>query len=83
MSACTLTIPTRRRSTWLGKRALVVATNVAWLDIGEPTGVFASEMTVPYYAFLDAGMEVDVASPAGGMIAVDPKSLKPVIRTRR
>ncbi|MEP1125801.1 MAG: type 1 glutamine amidotransferase domain-containing protein [Ilumatobacter sp.] len=38
-------------------------------------------MTVPYYAFLDAGMEVDVASPAGGMVAVDPMSLKPVIRT--
>ena len=52
-----------------GKRGLVVATNVAWLDIAKPTGVFASEMTVPYYAFLDAGMDVDLASPAGGMIA--------------
>ncbi|MDG2112017.1 MAG: type 1 glutamine amidotransferase domain-containing protein [Actinomycetota bacterium] len=38
-------------------------------------------MTVPYYAFLDAGMEVDVASPLGGVIPVDPQSLKPVIRT--
>ncbi|MEP6296160.1 MAG: sulfatase-like hydrolase/transferase, partial [Ilumatobacter sp.] len=64
-----------------GRRALIVATNVAWLEIAKPTGVFASEMTVPYYAFLDAGMEVDVASPAGGMVAVDPMSLKPVIRT--
>ena len=64
-----------------GKRGLVVATNVAWLDIAKPTGVFASEMTVPYYAFLDAGMDVDLASPAGGMIAVDPKSLRPVVRT--
>ena len=35
-----------------GKRALVVATNTAVMDIGKPTGVFASEMTVPYYAFL-------------------------------
>ena len=50
------------------------------LDIGKPTGVFASELTVPYYAFLDAGMEVDVASPLGGVIPVDPMSLKPVIR---
>ena len=64
-----------------GKRGLVIATNVAWLDIAKPTGVFASEMTVPYYAFLDAGMDVDLASPAGGMIAVDPKSLRPVVRT--
>ena len=64
-----------------GKRALVVATNVAWLEIAKPTGVFASEMTVPYYAFLDAGMDVDVASPEGGVIPVDPQSLKPVLRT--
>ena len=64
-----------------GKRALVVATNAGVLDIGKPTGVFASEMTVPYYAFLDAGMDVDVASPLGGVIPVDPMSIKPVVRT--
>lgn len=65
-----------------GRRALVVATNHGTLDIGKPTGVFASEMTVPYYAFHDAGMTVDIASPKGGVIPVDPMSLKPVIRTR-
>ena len=64
-----------------GRRALVVATNHGVLDVGKPTGVFASELTVPYYAFLDAGMVVDVASPDGGVIPVDPQSLKPVIRT--
>jgi arylsulfatase A-like enzyme/putative intracellular protease/amidase len=64
-----------------GRRALVVATNTAVMDIGKPTGVFASEMTVPYYAFLDAGMDVDVASPLGGVIPVDPQSIRPVIRS--
>ena len=64
-----------------GRRALVVATNHGVLDVGKATGVFASEMTVPYYAFADAGMEVDVASPAGGVIPVDPMSLRAVIRT--
>lgn len=64
-----------------GRRAVVVATNHGVLDVGKPTGVFASEMTVPYYAFLDAGMDVDVASPNGGVIPVDPQSLKPVLRT--
>lgn len=63
-----------------GRRALVVATNHGFLDIGKATGVFSSELTVPYYAFLDAGMQVDVASPRGGVIPVDPMSLKPVIR---
>src|SRR5690606_23379849 len=61
-----------------GRRALVIATDHGVLDIGKATGVFASEMTVPYYAFLDAGMEVDVASPAGGVIPVDPLSLRPI-----
>jgi arylsulfatase A-like enzyme/putative intracellular protease/amidase len=64
-----------------GRRALVVATNHGWLGNGKPTGVFASELTVPYYVFLDAGMQVDVASPLGGLIPVDPRSLKPVIRS--
>ena len=64
-----------------GRRALVIATNHAVLDIGKPTGVFASELTVPYYAFCDAGMTVDVASPEGGVIPVDPQSLRSAIRT--
>ena len=63
-----------------GRRALIIATNHGTLD-GKPTGVFASELTVPYYAFLDAGMAVDVASPEGGLIPVDPQSVKPVLRT--
>jgi len=64
-----------------GRRALVVATNHAVLDVGKATGVYASEMTVPYYAFLDAGMAVDVASPNGGVIPVDPMSMNPVLRS--
>jgi len=65
-----------------GTRALCIATNHAVLDIGVATGVFASELTVPYYCFLDAGMEVDLASPLGGTIPVDPLSMKEAIRTR-
>jgi putative intracellular protease/amidase len=64
-----------------GTRALCIATNHGVLDIGVATGVFASELTVPYYCFLDAGMQVDVASPLGGIIPVDPLSMKEEIRT--
>lgn len=54
-----------------GRRALVVTTSHGTLgDSGKPTGVWASEMTVPYYAFTDAGMEVDVASIEGGTIRI-------------
>jgi len=45
------------------------------LDIGVATGVFGSELTVPYYVFLDAGRTVDVASPRGGPVPVDPLSM--------
>ena len=62
-----------------GKKALIVTTSHGVLNkpgetTGQPSGVFASEMTIPYYEFLDANMEVDVASIKGGEIPVDPQS---------
>ncbi len=62
-----------------GKKALVVTTSHGMLNkpgesTGAPTGVFGSEMTIPYYEFLDAGMQVDVASIQGGEIPIDPNS---------
>jgi len=60
-----------------GKRALIITTSHAVLgDTGQPTGVYASEMTVPYYQFLDANMQVDVASIEGGEIPIEPVSLR-------
>lgn len=64
-----------------GAKALCVATNHGVLDLGVATGVFASELTVPYYAFLDAGLRVEVASPKGGIVPVDPLSMKEALRT--
>ena len=64
-----------------GKKALIVTTSHGVLNKpgetdGQATGVFASEMTIPYYEFLDANMEVDVASIQGGEIPIDPYSFK-------
>jgi len=69
-----------------GKRALVITTSHGVLNApgetdGPPTGVAASELTHPYYGFLDAGMHVDVASVKGGPIPIDPQSLGFVSRT--
>ena len=56
-------------------KALIVTTSHDELgDGGKETGVFGSELTVPYYAFLDGGMTVDVASIQGGEIPIDPSS---------
>jgi len=66
-----------RRYNLVGKRALVITTSHDTLgDSGKATGVFGSEMTVPYYEFLDANMQVDVASIKGGEIPFEPMSLK-------
>ena len=69
-----------------GKKALIITTshdvlNAPGETTGNPTGVMASEMTVPYYEFLDAGMEVDVASIKGGQIPVDPQTLIFLLKT--
>lgn len=62
-----------------GKKALIVTTSHGVLNKpgetkGNLTGVFGSEMTIPYYEFLDAQMSVDVASIEGGEIPIDPSS---------
>ena len=69
-----------------GKKALIVTTSHGVLNkpgetTGDPTGVFASEMTIPYYEFMDANMQVDVASIKGGEIPIDPQSFIYFIKT--
>jgi putative intracellular protease/amidase len=69
-----------------GKRALIITTSEAVLSApgeqdGTATGVFASEMTHPYYTFLDGGMRVDLASIKGGEIPIDPQSFMFMIRS--
>lgn len=57
------------------KKILMVLTSHAELgNTGEKTGFWIEEFATPYYAFKDAGLEVVVASPAGGQPPIDPKS---------
>jgi putative intracellular protease/amidase len=61
-----------------GKKALIVTTSHKTLGTsiddpeGAETGVYPSEMTIPYYEFLDAGLQVDLASIEGGEIPLEP-----------
>ena len=69
-----------------GKKALIIATNQAELNKpgktgGKATGAFLSEITVAYYDFLDASMQVDVASIKGGKVPIEPQSLSYFIKT--
>jgi len=44
----------------------------------KPTGMWFEELTSPYYAFVDAGYGVDIASINGGKVPIDPNSQKEV-----
>lgn len=62
-----------------GTRALIIATNHDTLgdpETGTATGVYGSELTIPYYNFIDSGMTVDIASIEGGEIPFEPWSLR-------
>lgn len=43
-------------------------------ETGEKTGFWLEEFAAPYYAFVDAGAEVTLASPKGGQPPIDPTS---------
>lgn len=59
----------------MAKKILMVLTSHADLgDTGEKTGFWVEEFAAPYYAFIDAGAEVTLASPEGGQPPIDPTS---------
>lgn len=69
-----------------GKKALIVTTSHGVLNKpgemdGIATGVFASEMTIPYYEFFDANMAIDLASIKGGEIPIDPFSFRRALQS--
>jgi len=59
----------------MAKKILMVLTSHAELgNTGEKTGFWVEEFAAPYYAFIDAGIEVTLASPNGGQPPIDPTS---------
>ncbi len=62
----------------MSKRILIITTSHSSMgETGRQTGVWAEELAVPYFALIDAGMNVEIASPQGGPIPFDPGSIKP------
>jgi putative intracellular protease/amidase len=57
------------------KRVLFIAANAATSPTtGWPIGFWAAELTHPWWAFTEAGYEVDLCSPDGGDLIVDAYS---------
>jgi len=64
------------------KKILMVLTSHDQLgNTGKKTGFWLEEFAAPYYAFIDAGAAVRLASPAGGQPPLDPKSDEPESQT--
>ena len=63
------------------KILMVLTSHDALGSTGEKTGFWLEEFAAPYYAFLDAGAEVALASPKGGQPPIDPKSDAPDAQT--
>lgn len=54
------------------KRILIIAANPAVSTVTNwPIGFWAAELTHPFWAFTEAGYQVDIASPQGGKLEVD------------
>lgn len=58
-------------------RILMIVTSANRMgNTDKPTGLWADELAVPYYALTDAGASVVIASTAGGKAPIDPGSVK-------
>jgi len=54
---------------------VVTTSNAQFGPEGHPTGVWLEEFTVPYMALLASGAQLVVASPKGGAMPIDPRTL--------
>ena len=60
------------------KKVLFVLTSHDELgNSGHKTGFWIEEFAAPYYALLDKGVNITIASPKGGQPPIDPKSDQP------
>src|SRR5687767_9872503 len=64
-------------------KALFITTSCDVLnDLPGKSGIWLEEIAAPYYYFKDAGVEITIASPDGGIVPIDPKSLSIMVATR-
>lgn len=64
-------------------KVLIVLTSHSELgDTGMKTGFWVEELAAPYYELADAGVEITLASPKGGLAPIDPKSEEAEAQTK-
>lgn len=75
--AAALTASAEIRNTFLTPKGkvLIILSSQSQLGSSEiKTGIWLPDLTQPYYALMNSGYDVDLASPKGGAIPVEPKS---------
>nr|WP_216355501.1 type 1 glutamine amidotransferase domain-containing protein [Geothermobacter hydrogeniphilus] len=60
----------------LNKTVLMVVTSHDELAPGKPTGLWLEEFAIPWQLFREAGLKVSIASPLGGNVPIDPRSIE-------
>jgi putative intracellular protease/amidase len=60
---------------------MVLTSHDRLADTGKKTGFWLEEFAAPYYTFLDADVNITIASPAGGQPPLDPNSDTPDAQT--
>jgi putative intracellular protease/amidase len=59
----------------VSKKILMVLTSHDQLgNTGNKTGFWVEEFAAPYYVFIDAGVQITLATPKGGQAPIDPTS---------
>jgi putative intracellular protease/amidase len=71
-----LTVITANKEMVMAKILIVLTSHGEMGSTGRATGFYFEELAVPYWAFRDAGHEVEIASIKGGKAVHDPGSLK-------
>jgi putative intracellular protease/amidase len=65
----------KKKETKMKKILMVLTSNDQLGSTGRKTGSYLPEVTHPYYAFLENGYQVEIASIKGGVAPLDPGSL--------
>ena len=61
-------------------KILIIVTNVSEYEkVGFRTGLWLGELTHFWDAVEEAGYQMDIASPSGGYVPIDPESLSQVV----
>jgi len=63
------------------KILMIATSHYGPCPLGHPTGLWLEELAIPYFAFVNIGASVTIASVAGGEVPLDPRGLELTVET--